>query len=112
MVDISRVKSGIIRYSEASIYPKMVGVKQFLAGTAIGIVINRLDEIIISNANNPIVKSAKIIDGQKIDIDVIYHAAKEQFARQRDVVLMVPFIGEMTFHESDLDALYQSICTQ
>ena len=110
MVEAAKVKAGVMNYAQKAILPKMNGARQFVAGMALGLVSSSMDRILSALSENPVTKAMVLVDGQMVDVDKLYHAAKEQFTRQSALVLDVPLIGQLTFHEPDLDELYQTIC--
>lgn len=110
MVDAAKFKAGVMNYANRAILPKLDGHRQFIAGMALGLASGSMDRILPTLSANPVTKALGVADGQAVDVEKMYHAAKEQFRRQPALTIDVPMIGQLTFHESDLDELYQSIC--
>ena len=105
MATAIQIRRGIQRYVNEELVQNMTGWQQFAAATALGAIV-------------PQIKS-------DVDIEPIYHSAKEQFAARpagvtltkADMVQMHPVIGaiagslmdSITFREGDLDKLYRYI---
>ena len=109
MIDIAHVRDGMVEYISDNVITHLPVQQQLLAGMILGVARSRADGIISELAKHPAVKMLGVMDGQKIDIDVLYQAAKEQMQKIGKLSLDIPMIGSLTFDESDLDTLYRSI---
>ena len=109
MVDIETVKAGVMSYMNSNVIPKLPPKEQFVAGVGMGVLASKSDALIAKLAQNPMLKSLDLVDGRMIDVDTLYHSAKEQINKQQRLQIDVPLVGKMTFYEPDLDTLYQSI---
>lgn len=105
MATAAQLQRGIQRYVNEEFLNGMSGWQQFAAATALGAALPKLNT--------------------DIDIEPIYHSAKEQMTKhpsgitltKADMVQMHPLIGtiagafmdSVTFREADLDKLYRYI---
>lgn len=110
MVEVSRIRDGIVDYATARVLPKLSPGRQFAAGTALGIVAARADALLRSLAENEIVKATGLIaENGMVDLDTLYDAALVQLRRQKTLPVEIPLIGRLTFDEADITELYRTI---
>lgn len=110
MVEITRIRDGVVVYANERILPKLTPGKQFVAGTAIGIAAAKAETIARTLAENELVKTSGLVaENGMVDLDTLYEAALEQVRKQRTLPVEIPMIGRMTFDESDLTELYRTI---
>ena len=113
MVEITRIRDGVVVYANERILPKLTPGKQFVAGTAIGIAAAKAETIARTLAENELVKTSGLVaENGMVDLDTLYEAALEQVRKQRTLPVEIPMIGRMTFDESDLTELYRTIMTR
>lgn len=110
MVSAAQIRDGVVEYANAHILPKLTPGKQFAAGTALGIAAARAEELLRSLAENDIIKATGIIaENGMVDLDALYNAALTQLKRQKTLPVDIPFIGKLTFDETDITELYRTI---
>lgn len=110
MVSVTQIRDGVLEYVSARVLPKLSPGKQFAAGTALGIVAARAEELLRGLAKNTAIKATGIIaENGMVDIDSIYNAALMQLKRQKTLPVDIPFIGKLTFDENDITELYRTI---
>ena len=110
MVTVNQIKAGILDYAYQNILPQMEPVKQFLAGTAMGALSGKAEEMIRQAAKSPaLLASGLISENGSVDLDGIYKAAMEQMQRQGSLPVNIPLIGTVVFKAEDVGALYRSI---
>lgn len=110
MVSATQIRDGVLEYASARVLPKLTPGKQFAAGTALGIVAARADELLRCLAESPVIKATGIIaENGMVDLDALYDSALTQLKRQKTLPVDVPFIGKLTFDENDITELYRTI---
>lgn len=112
MMEIARIKAGVMDYATTHMMPKMDSKGQFVLGLALGMVSSRIESIVGQLADNEMVKALGIIQNGKIDYDSLFNAAMAQMQRQGKLVWDVPLMGRLSFDEQDLRDLHQSIMRQ
>lgn len=109
MVHKSKVIHGVTSYIDAEIVSKLHGSwKAWAIGGLTGIVMSRADGLMSTLAQHPIAKALNIVDGENIDVDLLYEELKKQ-AQKGSITVDVPLIGPVTFGESDVDNLRRHI---
>lgn len=112
MMEIARIRDGVMDYATSHMMPKMDSKGQFVLGMALGMVSSRLENIVVSLADNDMVKALGIIQNGQLDYDALFSAAMAQIKRQGKLVWDVPLLGRMAFDEQDLRDLHQCILKQ
>lgn len=109
MVHKSKVLAGIAGYVNDEIVSKMAGSwKAWLVGGAAGIAVARASQMIDALAKNPMVTALGLIQGENIDVDVIYAELLKQ-AQRGSATVELPVIGPITFGTADVESLYRHI---
>lgn len=109
MIHKSRVMHGIAAYIDDEIVSKMAGSwKSWVIGSAAGIAVSRIDDILNRLAGNPIVHALGLVDGENIDVEAIYAELRKQ-AQKGTATVELPLIGPITFSAADVDSLYRHI---
>lgn len=109
MVEIARIKDGVMAYATRYMMPKMDSKGQFVLGLALGAVSGRVESIVGNLADNETIKALGIIRDGQVDWDTLYSAAMAQMQRQKTLVWDVPMLGRLTFDEQDLRDLHMCI---
>lgn len=109
MVEISKVKEGLLNYLDQRVFPKLPPQKQFVAGMTIGLIGDRAVAVMREIGNREMVKALGLMDGNMIDVDRVVSAAKAQFEKQPELTIDVPLIGRLAFRVEDLRDLYHYI---
>lgn len=112
MMEIARIKAGVMDYATTHMMPKMDSKGQFVLGLALGMVSSRIESIVSQLADNEMVKALGIIQNGQLDYDSLFNAAMAQMQRQGKLVWDVPLMGRLSFDEQDLRDLHQSIMKQ
>lgn len=109
MVHKSKVMYGIAAYIDEEIVAKMSGSwKAWVIGAAAGVAVSRVDALLATLAQNPVVNALGLIDGENIDIDPIIAELRKQ-AQKGAATIDLPMVGPITFSATDVDALYRHI---
>ena len=110
MVEITRIRDGVIVYANERILPKLTPGKQFVAGTAIGIAASKAEAIAKTLAENEVLKASGLVaENGMVDLDTLYEAAIAQVRKQRTLPVEIPMLGRLVFNEDDLTELYRTI---
>lgn len=112
MMEVARIRDGVMDYATNHMMTKMDSKGQFVLGLGLGMVASRIDALISKYADNELVKTLGIIQNGQIDYDAMFSAAMAQIQRQGKLVWDVPLIGRLTFDEQDLRDLHQCIARQ
>lgn len=113
MVEMARIRDGIIDYATERVLPKMTPGRQFVAGAAMGLVAARADALMQELTKNELIKASGLItENGMVDVDAVYEAALVQMRRQGTLPIEIPMMGRMTFNESDLTELYRYIAAR
>lgn len=108
MVTMDKVKAGVQMYLEREVIPALGGWQRWLFGAGAAILISRAEGVIRNLENVPIIKMMDVIHGDKIDIETIYEAVREQ-AHTTPAVIEIPAVGSLKMGVADIDKLYQTI---
>lgn len=110
MVEMARIRDGVLEYATERVMPKLSPARQFVAGTALGLVAARADALTRALAENELVKASGLVtENGMVDLDTVYDAALNQMKRQKTLPIDIPMMGRMTFNEEDLAELYRTI---
>lgn len=109
MVEISKIRDGVMLYAEKHMMPILDSKGQFLLGVGLGMISGRVEAMMASLAKNELVKTLGIIEGNRVDWDALYAAAVEQIKRQGKIAMDIPLIGRLAFDEGDLRNLHRCI---
>lgn len=112
MMEIAKIRDGVLEYATSHVMPKMDSKGQFVLGMALGVVTSRIDGIVGKLADNELVKTLGIIQNGQLDYDSLFSAAMAQMKRQGKLVWDVPMLGRLAFDEQDLRDLHQCIVKQ
>ena len=113
MMEMARIRDGVLDYATERVLPKLSPGRQFVAGAALGLVAARADALMQELAKNELIKASGLMtENGMVDIDAVYEAAMVQMRRQRTLPVDIPMLGRMTFDESDLTELYRYIAAR
>ena len=112
MMEVARIRDGVMDYASTHMMPKMDSKGQFVLGLGLGVIASRIDAIVGKLSDNELVKTLGIIQNGQIDYDAMFSAAMAQIQRQGKLVWDVPLIGRLSFDEQDLRDLHQCIMKQ
>ena len=109
MVHRSKVLHGLAAYVDNEIVAKMAGGwKAWVVGGAAGIIVARADKFMAALAANPMAQALGVVEGENIDIDLIYAELLKQ-AQKSSATVELPIIGPITFSASDIESAYRYI---
>lgn len=97
------------KFADREILKNVDGWQKVVVGAAIALAINRSQDIVASYRENNVVKMLKIFDDKgNVDIDILREVVKDNISNN-GFVITVPVLGELKFHKSDVDNLYDDI---
>lgn len=109
MIHYSKIINGITVYIDREIASQFTGsMKGWLAGVAGGVIASRAGEMIKGLAQSPAIKTMGIMDGDMVDVELLYHELLKQ-AQKTPATLDVPLLGPVTFSADDVEKLYRYI---
>lgn len=107
-INIEQLERAVHTYFNTEILTKATGFKKFTAGLVFEMYSAKLKTILIELLNNPLIKLSGIIDENNfIDVEQLYHAAKEAIHKSGQFTQL-----GIIFNESDIDKLYTIIQQQ
>jgi len=112
MMEIGKIKNGIMEYATTQMMPKMDSKGQFMVGVTLGLITTRLENMLMSLGDNELIKSMGIMKDGQIDYEALHTAMLAQIKRQGKLVWEVPLIGRLAFDEQDLHNLHQAVMRQ
>lgn len=111
MISVNKIETGIARYLDAELMPKLPsdGLKSVVVGTAISIVIKRMGAALVGLHDNTTLKALGIVaENGDIDIDLLHDELRKHIPRT-GLSIDIPFVGTLRFTEGDVDNLYNYI---
>ena len=109
MVSVECIGKGVAKFADREILKNVDGWKKVVVDAAIALAINRSQDIAASYRENSVVKMLKIFDDTgNVDIDILREVVKDSISNN-GFVITVPILGELKFHKSDIDNLYNDI---
>ena len=109
MLEIARIKDGLMLYALERMMPMLDSKGQFLLGVGIGTISKRAEAFVAKMAENELIKALGVIQGNQVDWELLYTAALDQMKRQGKLTWDVPLLGRLTFSEQDLRDLHTCI---
>lgn len=109
VVSVDCIGKGVAKFADREILKNVDGWQKVVVGAAIALAINRSQDIVASYRNNKVVKMLGIFDADgNVDIDILKQVVKDNISNN-GFVITVPVLGELKFHKSDVDNLYNDI---
>lgn len=109
MVNINKVKNGIVKYLDAEVINKLPGWRSWVFGAGAIIMLSKIDTIIDAIKEHPVVKMMGVIEGDMVDVETLYAAFKKQAQTVGAVDINIPMIGDLRMGVADIDRLYNFI---
>lgn len=109
MVNINKVKNGIVKFLDAEVINKLPGWKSWVFGAGAILMLSKADALIEQVREHPVVKMMGVVDGDMVDVEALYSAFKKQAQTVGAVDISIPMIGELRMGASDIDRLYNFI---
>ena len=109
MMEIARIRDGVMDYAANHMMPKLDSKGQFILGLGLGVVASRIEDVARRVSENELLNSLGIIKDGQVDYDTVFSAAMAQMKRQEKLQLDIPLLGRLAFDEQDLRDLHQCI---
>ncbi len=110
MISISQFKQGILSYIENELLTLLPQWKRFAAATYIALAADNLDEKLNELRTKPMIEVLGLFDESgNIDINRLRKVLSSQMNQQKELVLPIPVLGDLTLTAHDLDKLMQYI---
>ena len=109
MIHYSKIIAGFQAYISSEIIAQVDGsIKGWGVAIATGIVARRAVQIFDAVKNHPMLTALGLVDGEMIDIDIIYAEALKA-AQHESATINIPVLGPVTFKAADVESLYRHI---
>lgn len=109
MVSIDRVQSGISRYLDNEVTPKMSGANRWLFSAAAAAYVAEAPKLVKKlNENKTLAMLSLVDEAGNVDVEKIYQYVKPA-AEKGAAPITLPIIGTLTFTAADVDSLYAYI---
>lgn len=109
MVSIDKVQTGISRYLDNEVVPKMSGANRWLFSAAAAAYVAEAPKLVKKLNENKALAALNLIDeAGNVDVEKIYQSLKPAAAKC-PAPITLPIIGTLTFTEQDVDSLYAYI---
>ena len=105
-----QVLNGIVQYIDNEILSKMPTAGKVVAGAVVSMALKNSSTVIEQLKNNQMLKAIGAItsDGL-IDVDSIAECIKQSAEKYGDVIIQIPFMGNLTLKANDVDLLRRYI---
>jgi len=104
MISMNQLKNGISNYLASDVSAKIPDEgKRFMFDVATELMVSSLENYL----DHPLIGALAVIEGDNVDIDTIYRAAKKR--ANNPITVRVPLIGNLKFTAADIDRMYQTI---
>lgn len=111
MVSIDKIEKGLANYLDNEFMPQLKGngIEKVIVGTAASLFIHKTGAIIEGYKDNKIVKMLGIMNSEgDVDVDTLVKEVKKNIPKE-GFSIEIPIVGTLTFHEEDIDKLYDYI---
>lgn len=111
MVTTEKVMNGLAQFMEKEFIPHLPakGWQRPLCAMVIGMSRNRLHKLVDEYKNNPMLVGIGIFDEDgMVDVDTVKNEFSKHLSAE-GMVINFPLIGDITFHQSDVEKLYYYI---
>lgn len=105
-----QVMNGLIQYMENEIVSKMPTVGKIIVGTGIGLALKNQSDFLNNLRNNQVLKMIGAVNEEGLfDVDTIAECAKQSSEKYGNVVINIPYMGDITLTSKDIDLLKRYI---
>ena len=108
MYHYERVLNGLVKFIDDELLPKVDGLQRWVLGTGAGIAANKGAKIFHSLKDNSLLNTLDIVDGEQVNVDLIYEELSKQ-ATASPIVIDIPMVGTIKLNKSDVDKIYHII---
>ncbi len=109
MSSLNEVVTGLKKYVDAEILPKVTGLNKWVFGAGISLMLENSANVFNQLKENPFIKNMGVISEEdEIDIEKLYSVFLEQ-SKKSAVTFAVPLLGNLTLKSNDIEKLYNLI---
>lgn len=111
MVKIAQIQTGVAKFVDAEIIPRLSVVEKLVVGGGAGLITSKLPEVLSKYADNKMFSALALYDAEhgEIDIDALYNAVKPYIGPD-PIPVKVPLAGiTLKFTQREIDTLYKYI---
>ena len=111
MVNANQIEKGVAAYLDEEVMPQvhLEPWKKAVLGTGASVAIKRVGNVLENIKGNQALSALGVVDQEgNVDIDIVSTEFKKQIPTE-GLKVKIPLLGEITFHESDVDMLYRKI---
>ena len=102
--------SGVVRYADQEVIPKLNGPGKWIVGTLVGMSSNRMAQMARQLQDNALIRMIGVVDEDGLyDIDDIADHLGVAAQKYGYLTLEVPLIGTLTFKDEDVHQLRRYI---
>lgn len=105
MIQYNMFIERVAQYIDREITSKVTGWQKWIFGAGANIAVAKADNIYKSLKDNPMLKTLDIIDGDEINIDLLYDSLVKQ-ADKGPIQIEIPMLGSLSLNRKDVDTLY------
>lgn len=110
MVTIQQVKTGITRYIDNDMLPKLSGFRRIGLGVYSALAAENATDLILKYKDHPAVSMLGVInENNEVDIDKLYNAVYPMFSDGQKQSINIPLIGEYYVDNTDIEKIYRYI---
>ena len=109
-VKFEAVLDGAAKYMDREIYSGMNDWQEILARMTVGRIFDNREAIKTAVVNNGFIRTFGIVDENgDVDIERLATDLKTEMQRKEKLQFTIPLFGNLTFHPSDVDTLFEMI---
>lgn len=109
-VKFEAVLDGMAKFMDKEIYSGMNDWQEVLARVTVGQIFENREAVKAVAINNGIIRTFGIIDENgDVEIERLASSLKTEIQRKEKLTFKIPLFGNLTFHPSDVDNLYEMI---
>lgn len=109
-VKFEAVLDGAAKYMDREIYPGMNDWQEVIARVTVGQIFENRAAVKESFINNGLIRTFGIVDENgDVEIERLASSLKKEIRRKEKLSFKIPMFGNLTFHPSDVDTLYEMI---
>lgn len=109
MVQLDRVRNGVVRFIDEELAPKMSGAQKWVFVAAASALLSDPAKLLAKIKGNAVFDALEIVDANNnVDVDKIYRYIKPQ-AEKGPATISLPIVGTILLDSNDVDKIYSYI---
>lgn len=109
MATFEQVKSGISKYLDFEVLPKIQGWQKWVIGAGCSMYLEKGVSVFNELKENPMIQKLELINSEnKIDIDTLYRFLSAE-AKKSAITFKSKMMGDITLNAKDVEKLYTYI---